>query len=72
MTPPNQPLEPVVDGNAPPEMLPPHSHHVTATTVLHGASESSQYEWFSSLADLDFADMSWLSAVPGALLSDPE
>jgi hypothetical protein len=77
MTPQNQPLESVLDGIVSPEMQPLHSHHVTGRAVLHGVSElpmsdAEQYEWFNSLTEPDFADMSWLSAVPGALFSNPE
>lgn len=36
------------------------------------SSVIQEHEWFNSLTDMDFADMSWLSAVPGPLFSDPE
>lgn len=64
--------------NLPPEMHPLESHHVTARHSLDDTSDFpvssviQEYEWFNSLTDMDFADMSWLSAVPGALFSDPE
>lgn len=75
------PREPVAGGDVttlPPEILPSHAQNRTEGDTLYDTSRAAvsdmaqAYEWFDSFTDFDFADMSWLNAVPGDLFSSSE
>lgn len=73
----NEPPEPVGGDTAtlPPGIPPSHALDSTEADTIFDTSRAAvsdtgqAYEWFDSFTDFDFADMSWLNAVPGDLLS---